>query len=68
MKNMEWISVKIELPKMGEYVLLCTVAWIGVGKYAPDLYNPCDWQDERNEFIDNAVVTHWMPLPEQPTV
>ncbi|MFM5239861.1 DUF551 domain-containing protein [Aeromonas veronii] len=65
--EMKWISVKDELPKYGEPVLLCD--WAGVVQkqtYYRDHDDVSDfWQDVGDNY-DGApldIGDHWMPLP-----
>lgn len=72
MKKIEWIKVTPELPKSGDAVLLLTDSGVIQG-YRNEYKNYAEW-----EFIilmihgcgccshNDDVVTHWMPLPEDP--
>lgn len=62
---MEWISVKDELPQDKQWVLV----------FENDIYLCKFIETSKKEgyFTDNECdffsdVTHWMPLPEEPTV
>lgn len=58
---MEWIEVKNKLPEHEEIVLVYT--YIGI-----DIYQLLDNQFYHYEhgYVQNDVVTHWMPLPKPP--
>lgn len=56
-----WISVEDELPKDGEYVLICNKR----GLMTTSLYENEEWViSETYLAVD---VTHWMPMPAPPT-
>ena len=58
----DWINVKDRLPETEERVLIRyrqgKVKRTFVGEYYP-------WEERWSSILD-AVVTHWMPLPEPP--
>lgn len=65
-----WISVKDELPKGGEYVLIYENGTIQVASLLhistgvnPFVTTNCECCGCVKEFFD---VTHWQPLPEPP--
>ena len=58
----EWIKVSERLPKPFEEAIVYR------GKYniiSVDVFNGKSW--EGDEFFEKFKVTHWMPLPPQPT-
>lgn len=59
-KNPHWISVEDELPKDGEYVLICNKR----GLMTTSLYENEEWVISETYLAVN--VTHWMPLPQPP--
>ena len=70
---MEWISVKDELPKYGQRVLIGGV-WDkkefiidGINKFKSIIHNErgrhLEWDKQNGIHLE---VTHWMPLPEPP--
>jgi hypothetical protein len=69
--DINWISVKDELPEQSQEVLVCNINGIDQDERDPFIavlnckkffwinrYNYDDWKEE--------IVTHWMPLPEGP--
>ena len=55
-----WISVEGELPKDGDYVLICN----NRGLMTTSLYEGKEWVISETYLAVN--VTHWMPLPQPP--
>lgn len=60
-----WISVKDQLPKNGQSIHV----YLSYGKQAT-----CVFFEDGNNFVDslrfqhsNGGVTHWMPLPKEPS-
>ena len=66
----DWISVKDKLPKVDERVLCArTQTSMGGTKYITASVG-CRWNDLDTKFscsMDWVTVTHWMPLPKDPT-
>jgi len=61
---MKWISVKDELPAMGDAVLACLDFW---GNPVVCFRTDDGWAwDNVDVSIDDSDVTHWQPLPELP--
>lgn len=60
----DWISVKDELPSIGDRVLICEVYEDGyTGRVMEAVrYRECKF----NRFGIEITPTHWMPLPEPP--
>ena len=66
---MEWISVKEELPKDDQTVLMIeegqdgipVIGWYEGAAYIPGFYPAHSFQTVRMH------VTHWMPIPDKPT-
>lgn len=57
---MKWISVEDKLPDNDQHVLCVYREWICTGIY----HNSQFFLDDDREA--DAIVTHWMPLPEMP--
>lgn len=55
-----WISVEDELPKEGDYVLICN----NRGLMTTSLYEGKEWVISETFLAVN--VTHWMPMPQPP--
>ena len=64
----EWISVDDRLPENFQSVLVCTKNMgINLWEYREDSPTEDVWIDDRLNVYSIYDVTHWMPLPEQPT-
>lgn len=55
--NDQWISVKNELPKKGDYVLVC---------FDDGFITGVAFEEDFELWADSGEPTHWMPLPEPP--
>ena len=66
----EWISVEDSLPEDSVDVLMCywigTVPIIYIGFVAGD-YNAWHF-GEHGENVGHTIITHWMPLPQTPSI
>ena len=58
---MEWIAVKDKLPENQEIILTYTYTGIDILQYLDDTFYHYD-----NGYIQEDVITHWMPLPKEP--
>lgn len=66
---MEWISVKDRLPHNSDYVVVIIEddPQPAVGFYDDDwIVSESHKGSCGEEFYDNNLITHWMPLPAQP--
>lgn len=65
--EMNWISVKDELPKLGEPVLLCDGSGVVQKQtFYRDYDDVSDfWQDvgDNHDGVPLNIGDHWMPLP-----
>jgi hypothetical protein len=60
----EWISVKDQMPTMGQDILCFSKGRI-FHSWWDSISSMCDWYDIQNTWIIEDV-THWMPLPLPP--
>lgn len=63
----EWVSVKDRLPEKGTEFLAC----LDCGRVyllSRSRYQNCYYRNARPFYLDEAGVTHWMPLPSPPEV
>ena len=69
--RLQWISVKNKLPEYEEFVLVVTEGVIDIGRLSKNMWGKTQWKaDSYDEYGDIEVlkdVTHWMPLPEEPS-
>ena len=63
MEQCRWIPVTERLPDIGQHVAALTAGGRRFVGYTATLYSRHCWIDRGNE----VAVTHWMPLPAQPT-
>ena len=68
---MNWIKVKDKKPPKGKPVLIFNGNWTGVGFYKKNyklkISGEPNWSEENGEYLF-AEPTHWMPLPETPSI
>lgn len=69
---MNWIPVTERLPENERIVLLAWEDYLGkrspiTGYYADDI-NDGEWMADNDTMLQPDTVSHWMPLPELPTV
>lgn len=67
----QWISVKNKLPEYEKFVLVVTEGVIDIGRLSKNMWGKTQWKaDSYDEYGDIEVlkdVTHWMPLPKEPS-
>lgn len=71
-----WISVKDKLPDASETGTIAALAYIANGKIAGEYYedmclvlyyyNGAGWATINDDIVPDGIVTHWMPLPDNP--
>ncbi len=58
---MQWVACAEQLPSHEEIVLVYTYSGMDIYQFLDDQFYHYE-----NGYVQNGVVTHWMPLPKPP--
>lgn len=66
----DWISVEVQLPRYYQHVLIYFVGGLSDKKLmkVDHMIKNYNGQKEWRHTSSDAIITHWMPLPEPPKV